>query len=74
MQPSEQYLIEYLKDEFKRYPEIRLSVSAEDGVRGVSVRTKARTYFFPFEWSPGRGFREVQDLVRQIMEALPQAR
>ena len=71
MQPTEQNLIDYLKDEFKRHPEVRLSVSVENGVAGVSVRTKARTYFFPFEWSPGNGFREVQSLVKQIMEILP---
>ena len=71
MTPAEQYLIEYLQEEFSRLPQFRIVVKKQDGEPGVSVRSESREWFFPFEWSSGQGFKQVHRLVNQIREILP---
>lgn len=71
MTPAEEYLLEYLQEEFSRFPEIRVGVRREDGEFGVLVRSESRQWFFPFEWSTGEGFKRVHWQVNQIREILP---
>lgn len=67
---AEQYLIDYLNEEFRRHPEVRIRVWREDHEEGVSVKTAAREYFFPFEWTERGHFKKIQEQVRQIQEIL----
>lgn len=69
--PEEVYLVDYLKEEFRRRPEIRVRQMTHEGEEGVMVRTDAREYFFPFAWMRGGRFSEVIDQVRKIKRALP---
>jgi hypothetical protein len=67
----EEYLVEYLREEFGRFEQIRVQIRKEDGERGVLVRSESRQWFFPFDWAnPGQGFKKVHVLVRQIREIL----
>lgn len=68
MTPAEEYLLDYLKEEFSRFPEIRVDIRKEEGELGVMVRSESRQWFFPFEWSTGQGFKNVHKLVGQIRE------
>jgi hypothetical protein len=70
MQPNEQYLFEYLEEEFSRYPGMRVQTRKEDGEWGVVVRSESRQWFFPFEWSSGQGFKKVHAQVNQIIEII----
>ncbi|MBC7692891.1 MAG: hypothetical protein H7222_14105 [Methylotenera sp.] len=66
----EDYLESYVREEFSRYPDIRVRRSPQDNEPGVLVRSDSREYFFPFEWmKPGR-FKEVQDQVLRILDLL----
>lgn len=47
---ARQYLLDYLKDEFRKYPEVRLRFMLESHEDGVMAKTAAREYFFPTEW------------------------
>ena len=67
---AEQYLIDYLAEEFRRSPRVRMRVMREDGESGVSVKTEAREYFFPFEWSEKGRFKEIQEQVKRIQDVL----
>lgn len=70
MTPAEEYLLDYLKEEFSRFPEIRVDIRKEDGEFGVMVRSESRQWFFPYEWSSGPGFKKVHQQVAQIRELL----
>lgn len=71
MEPSEQYLMDYLAEEFREHPRVRIRSMLEDNERGISVKTESRTYFFPYEWTAKGQFKKVQDLVRIIKEVHP---
>jgi hypothetical protein len=71
MTPAEEYLLDYLKEEFSRFPAIRVDVRKEEGEWGVMVRSESRQWFFPFDWSTGPGFKKVHQLVGQIRDILP---
>jgi hypothetical protein len=64
----EEYLYEYLQEEFRKFSEIRIQIRKEDGERGILVRSEARQWFFPFEWASGHGFKEVHQQVAKIRE------
>lgn len=66
----EQYMLDYLTEEFSKQPEVRIREVVEDNERGVSVKTEAREYFFPFSWSESVPFREVYAQVQRIKDAL----
>lgn len=71
------YLLEYLRDEFRRYPEVRLRilptarVPSAERADGVTAKTESREYFFETSWMLGKRFAEIQSLVRAIKEVLP---
>ncbi len=71
------YLLEYLRDEFKRFPEVRLRIlpaaviPSADRQDGISAKTESREYFFETQWMAGSRFSEIQALVRKIKDALP---
>lgn len=76
--PSEvqiQYLLDYLKEEFHRYPEARIrkvpGISDEHGEEGVTLKTESREYFFPISWMLPGQFKHVVQLVQRIKSALP---
>jgi len=62
----EEYLYEYLQEEFRKFSQVRIQIRKEDGERGVMVRTESRQWFFPFDWSSGQGFKKVHQQVSQI--------
>lgn len=70
MEASEQYLLEYLREEFRRHPEVRIRIISEDHEPGVSLKTSAREYFFPLEWAHQQDFKNVTQLVKEIRIAL----
>jgi hypothetical protein len=77
MKPTieQQYLLDYLAEEFRCYPEVRIRMvpyqSGEPEEFGIEVKTESREYFFYFHWLDGRRFGEVTKLVTRIKEALP---
>lgn len=70
MNPRHQYLLDYLEEEFRRNPEIRVRVVPQEHEDGVLVRTESREYFFPFEWADEPGWPRVHAEVRKIREIL----
>jgi hypothetical protein len=70
MTPAEEYLLDYLKDEFRRFSEIRVDVRKEDGEWGIIVRSESRQWFFPYEWASAQGFKKVHALAAQIRELM----
>lgn len=70
METSHQYLLEYLQEEFSRYPDVRVRVVPHSEEVGVTVRTEAREYFFPVEWAHVQHFHEVEFLVGKIKSIL----
>ena len=68
MTDAQQYLLDYLIEEFQRHPNVRVRVVPRSENEGVTVRTEAREYFFPFEWAILNSFVEVDRLVRRIKE------
>jgi vancomycin resistance protein YoaR len=70
MEASEQYLVEYLREEFRRHPEVRIRVILEDHEPGVSLKTASREYFFPLEWAHRQDFKSIGELVKEIRVAL----
>ena len=70
---ARQYLVDYLEEEFRRHPQIRvrrLPADENPENEGVPVKSESREYFFPFEWAlPGR-FGRVEALVRKIKEVI----
>ncbi len=71
MTVAEQYLIDYLKEEFRRHPAARIRVQKEDGEIGVTVKIGSREYFFPFEWSESGRFAKIREQVGRILEVFP---
>jgi hypothetical protein len=68
---KEQYLVDYLQEEFEKNPDIRVRVIEEDKERGVLVRSQSREYFFPFLWAmTSEGFKNVRELVQKIHSLL----
>ncbi|MBI3544806.1 MAG: hypothetical protein HY075_16160 [Deltaproteobacteria bacterium] len=67
---ARQYLLDYLVEEFSRYPTVRVRVVPHSEERGVLVRTETREYFFPFEWAERHAFGEVEKQVRVIKDLL----
>lgn len=70
MNPAEEYLVEYLQEEFGRFPQIRIQVKKEEGEYGVMVRSESREWFFPFAWSSGEGFKRVHQQVGVIRDLM----
>jgi len=80
--PQRQYLLDYLAEEFREFPDVRVRQAPSkryegpDGSAevadspGVFVRTEAREYFFPYEWAEPGQFSEVARLVRVIKDVL----
>jgi hypothetical protein len=68
---TRQYLLDYLVDEFRSYPEVRIRNLPHDKDTGVTVRTEAREYFFEFDWVEGMQLDQVEKLVRSIKDVLP---
>jgi hypothetical protein len=72
--PSEiarQYLLDYLKDEFQRYPEVRLRLVPESQEDGVMAKTESREYFFPTHWVQTMQLDQVKKEVMRLKDALP---
>jgi hypothetical protein len=71
------YLLEYLRDEFRRYPEVRLrilpaaAIPSAESRDGVTAKTESREYFFETRWMQGKRFSEISKLVRAIKDVLP---
>lgn len=70
MEASEQYLIDYLREEFSRFPDVRVRVFLEDHEPGISVKTSSREYFFPMEWAHRQDFESIGGLVKEIRVGL----
>lgn len=70
MEASEQYLIDYLREEFSRNPEVRIRKISEDHEPGISIKTAQREYFFPMEWAHRQDFKSVKELVKEVRRGL----
>lgn len=68
MNETRQYLLDYLAEEFSRDPDVRVRIVPASDDYGVTVRTEAREFFFPFEWAESKMFDKVEALVRHIKE------
>lgn len=68
---ARQYLLDYLKDEFRKHPEVRLHFMLESHKDGVMAKTAAREYFFPTEWIQKMNLERIQAEVRRLKDALP---
>ncbi len=68
---ARQYLLEYLKDEFRKYPEVRLRLILADHEDGVVARTESREYFFPTEWMQNMQLSCIKDEVRRLKAVFP---
>jgi hypothetical protein len=68
---EQQYLLDYLREEFRKYPEVRLRVLREADEEGVMAKTESREYFFPTEWVRGKRFDLVAAEIRRMREGLP---
>lgn len=67
---SEQYLMDYLREEFSRNPDVRIRKILEDREPGVSLKTSQREYFFPMEWAHHQDFKSVKELIKEIRRGL----
>jgi hypothetical protein len=68
--PEVQYLYDWLRDEFRRHPEVMIRIRPAQEADGVSVRTPAREYFFETEWVREKRFDRVSGLASQILDLL----
>lgn len=68
---ARQYLLDFLKDEFRRHPEVRFRFMLEDHEDGVMAKTEAREYFFPTEWMQRMDLQRIKGEIRRMKEALP---
>lgn len=66
----EQYLFDYIVEEFGKSPQVRVRVAREDGILGVSVKTESREFFFPFEWASVQGMALVRNEIERIHSSL----
>lgn len=68
-QEEQQYLFDYLEEEFRGRSGVRVRVLPSNAdTSGVTVRTESREYFFPFQWVHNKAFDEIEKLVKQIKE------
>jgi hypothetical protein len=66
---KEQYLVDYLQEEFGKNPKLRLRILKEDKERGVVVKSPSREYFFPFSWAMNPDlFKNVRAQVQEILD------
>lgn len=72
MKTSKQYLYDYLQDEFRKYPEVRVRIVPYQEEDGISVKTEAREYFFETAWAEASRFDRVNELVQRIKDVLPE--
>jgi hypothetical protein len=70
MDISEQYLMDYLREEFRRHPEVRIRPILEEHEPGISLKTSSREYFFPLEWAHRQDFNSVRELIKQVRAGL----
>ena len=68
---ARQYLLDYLNDEFRKYPEVRLRFVMESHEDGVMAKTAAREYFFPTEWMQKMHLDRIRAEVLRLKDALP---
>jgi hypothetical protein len=68
---ARQYLMDYLKDEFRSYPEVRLRIVPESPEDGVVARTETREYFFATDWVRSMSLERVRAEVRRMKDVLP---
>jgi hypothetical protein len=68
---ARQYLLDYLKDEFHRYPEVRFRLIPESNEDGVLAKTETREYFFPTEWMQRMEMNRIKGEIRRMKEVLP---
>lgn len=67
---ARQYLMDYLTEEFSRYPIARLRVQITSEDDGIALKTEAREYFFPTLWAASGDMKSVERLVRDIKAVL----
>lgn len=67
---SEQYLMDYLREEFSRNSDVRIRRILEDHEPGVSLKTSQREYFFPMEWAHRQDYKSVKELIKEIRRGL----
>ena len=68
-----QYLLDYLEDEFRKYPEVRIRrVPKSHQEDGVVVKTEAREYFFSTSWVIQMRMDRVKAEAQRIKEVLPE--
>ena len=73
MNPPElarQYLLDFLKDEFEKYPEVRLRIVPNYQEDGVIAKTESREYFFHTDWVRSMRLDLVREEARRIKEVL----
>jgi hypothetical protein len=68
---ARQYLLDYLKDEFRRFPEVRLRIMSEDQEDGIMAKTETREYFFPTEWMQKMKLDQIKAEISRLKDALP---
>lgn len=68
---ARQYLMDYLRDEFAKFPEVRFRFMLDSHEVGIMARTESREYFFPTSWAEQMQQSEITALVRRMKEALP---
>jgi hypothetical protein len=69
---ARQYLFDYLKDEFRGFPEVRLRFMLESHEDGVMAKTESREYFFPTDWMQKMDLASIKAEIRRMKEGLPQ--
>lgn len=67
---ARQYLMDFLKDEFGKYPEVRLRLVPENQEDGVMAKTETREYFFPTEWMAKMRMDLVKAEIRRLKDFL----
>ena len=68
---ARQYLLDYLRDEFKKHPEVRFRMMVEMNEDGVMARTEARETFFPTEWMQEMRQDLIQNQIKFLKRSLP---
>jgi len=70
---ARQYLLDYLKDEFQKYPAVRLRLMSEDHEDGVMAKTESREYFFPTAWMRGMKMSQIRAEIERLKDGLPES-
>lgn len=68
---ARQYLLDYLRDEFRRFPEVRLRLIVESQEDGVLAKTESRETFFPTEWMQKMRQDLIAEEVKHLKRGLP---